>query len=95
LDVGLATEVEKLAAHAEAKEKYLTVAFLSASDKSRYGKVLEDLENDFMKGTNNYLKTLTSAYNLMVNYKKYQKPASQIYNDSDGWHLQTYRKKRR
>jgi hypothetical protein len=84
VDVGLATEVERLAAQAQAKEKYLAVAFLNASDNSRYGKLLEDLENDFTKGTNNYPKTLTSAYNLMVNYKNYHKPASRIYNDSDG-----------
>jgi hypothetical protein len=84
VDVGLATEVERLAAQAQAKEKYLAVAFLSASDKSRYGKLLEYLENDFTKGTKNYPKSLTSAYNLMVNYKNYHKPASRIYNDSDG-----------
>jgi hypothetical protein len=84
VEVGLTTEVGKVVAHTEAKEKYLAVAFLSASDKSRYGKLFEDLENDFTKGTNNYPKTLTSAYNLMVNCKNYHKPASRIYNDSDG-----------
>jgi hypothetical protein len=35
-----------------------------------YGKLIEDLENDFIQGQDSYPKILTSAYNLMVNWKQ-------------------------
>jgi hypothetical protein len=66
------------------KERYLAVAFLRASDKVRFGKLLEDLENNYTKGGNNYPTTVTSAYNLVVNYKNYQKPATRLINNSEG-----------
>jgi hypothetical protein len=59
-----------------AKDKCLAIAFLSGANKARYGKLLEDLETDFTKGSNYYPSSVTSAYNLLVNYKNYQRPAS-------------------
>jgi hypothetical protein len=40
-------------------------------DRDRYGKLLEEIENDFLKGHDNYPKTPTKAYNLLVNYQNY------------------------
>jgi hypothetical protein len=37
-----------------------------------------------MKGSNHYPKTVTEAYNLIVNYRQ-SKPAGRIYNDSEGF----------
>jgi hypothetical protein len=34
------------------------------------GRMLEDLEDDFTKGANNYQVGITLAYNLVINYKK-------------------------
>jgi hypothetical protein len=45
--------------------------YLARSDQSRFEKLIEDIENDFLKGHNNYPKTPTEAYNLLVNYKNY------------------------
>jgi hypothetical protein len=50
-----------------AKDTYLDVDMLSAADKSSYGKVTEDLENDFRKGHNNYPTNVRVAYNLIIN----------------------------
>jgi hypothetical protein len=60
-------QVEK--ANSAIKKRFLAVAFMGASDKVRFGKLLEDLENDYMKGSNNYPTMVTPAYNIMVNYK--------------------------
>jgi hypothetical protein len=50
------------------------------ADTTRYGKMLEELENYFTKRSNNYPSTaVTSAYNLLVNYKNYQRPASIVF----------------
>jgi hypothetical protein len=35
------------------------MAMLSASDKARYGQLIEDLENNYIKGNNNYPATIT------------------------------------
>jgi hypothetical protein len=47
------------------------IAFLLGCDRSRYGKlVIEDLENDFLQGRNNYPTTVDAAYNLLTNWKQ-------------------------
>jgi hypothetical protein len=55
----------------EAKERILdkTVAYgiLVRADRDRYGKLIKEIENDYLKGHNNCPKTPTEAYNLLVN----------------------------
>ena len=46
------------------------IAFLLGCDRSRYGKLVEDLENDFLQGRNNYPTTVVAAYNLLTNWKQ-------------------------
>jgi hypothetical protein len=59
----------------EARERILnkTVAYgiLVRADRGRYGKLIEEIENDFLKGNNDYPKTPVEAYNLLVNYRHY------------------------
>jgi hypothetical protein len=52
------------------RERLLACAFLTGSDRIRYGKLLEDLENDYTQGKNNYPSTLQQAYNLLVHWKQ-------------------------
>jgi hypothetical protein len=65
-----------------AQQRYLACAFLLGSDRCRYGKLLENLENDFLQGRDNYPpENLTSACNLLVNWKqkdfqRYQGPVN-------------------
>jgi hypothetical protein len=54
----------------DAQGRYLAVAFLLGADRNRYGKMVEDLENDFLQGQNNYPRTLTAAYHLLTNWKQ-------------------------
>ena len=54
-----------------AKDQYLAVAFLLGADRSRYGRLIESLENDHIRGKQAaFPKTLTSAYNLLTNWKQ-------------------------
>jgi hypothetical protein len=59
------------------------MVYLLAVDKQRYGKLLDELENDFTKGTYNYPDSVTKAYNLVVNHKGQQRVVSHLLNDSE------------
>jgi hypothetical protein len=50
-------------------EEYLAVAFLSGSDRARFGCLLDRLQNDYLQGNNAYPRTLSSAYHLLTNWK--------------------------
>ena len=64
-----ATEAQEDAAEIQGIEWYLALAFLMGSDRSRFGRLLEKLENDFTAGHDNYPKTLTDAYNMLLEWK--------------------------
>ena len=42
----------------EARELYLAVSFLLGADRARYGKLIEDLENNFLQGQHLFPKTI-------------------------------------
>ena len=63
------TEAQEEAAEIQGIEWYLALTFLMGSDRSRFGCLLEKLENDFMAGHDNYPKTLTDAYNMLLEWK--------------------------
>jgi hypothetical protein len=44
--------------------------FLAVADRSWFGKLLEDLENDFLQGHDGYPKTLSDEYSLLTNWKE-------------------------
>ena len=69
IDIDEATEAQEEAAETEGTQWYLVLAFLMGSDRSRFGRLLEKLENDFTAGNNNYPKTLTDAYNMLLEWK--------------------------
>jgi len=53
------------------ENKTIAYGILARADRSRYGKLIEEVENDFLKGNNDYPETPTEAYNLLVNYRNY------------------------
>jgi Zinc knuckle len=55
---------------ASATTEYLAVAFMLGADRTRYGKLIEDLENSYLQGQSNYPKTVTEAYNVLSNWKQ-------------------------
>ena len=64
------TEAQTKEVQAESCEQYLAVAFLLSANRTQYGKLIEDLENDYLQGRNNYPTTVTSAYHLITNWKQ-------------------------
>jgi hypothetical protein len=54
-----ATDAEMAAAEAYTRDKYLACAFLAGACRHRYGKLIEDLENDYTMAIDKYPKTLT------------------------------------
>ena len=52
-----------------AKQKHLVLAMLCGADRGEYGKLVEELRNNFTKGGNYYPENLTEAYELLLNYK--------------------------
>jgi hypothetical protein len=62
---------------AAAREQSIAVAFLNKVDKTRYGRMLEDLKNSYLLGQNNYPTNLTDAYNLVVNWQ--QDPQNRVH----------------
>ena len=69
INVDEATDVQEEAAATEGIQWYLALAFLMGSDRSRFGRLLEKLENHFTAGNDNYPKTLTDAYNMLLEWK--------------------------
>ena len=54
-----------------ANELYMATVFIAQADKRRYGKLQEELENDFTKGNDNYPTDLVKAYHMLSEYKHY------------------------
>jgi hypothetical protein len=53
------------------RNKKIAYGKLVRADRGRYGKLIEEVENAYLKGNNNYPRTPTKAYNLLVNYRNY------------------------
>jgi hypothetical protein len=51
--------------------KKIAYGILVRADHGRYGKLIEEVENAYLKGNNDYPRTPTEAYNLLVNYRNY------------------------
>jgi len=52
--------------------KKIAYGILVRADCGRFGKLIEEVENTYLKGNNDYPTTPTEAYNLLVNnYKNY------------------------
>jgi hypothetical protein len=65
------TEAQMREAKERIENKTVAYRILVQADQSRYGKLMEEVENDFLKGHDDYPKTPTNAYNLLVKYRNY------------------------
>ena len=61
----------QLKAKAMARDRTLAISFIMSSDPRRYKQVVRDLENDFLKGKDNYPKDVPTAYKLLNEYRIY------------------------
>jgi hypothetical protein len=70
------TANEKSEAQKVGQERYLAVAFLLGADSIRYGMMLEEIENEYLRDCDklskvgSYPLTIANAYKYLKNYKK-------------------------
>jgi hypothetical protein len=68
-DPNVPTLAEMEEACTQAKDRFLVVRFLINSDKAQYGSLVQDVKNEYTRGTNTYPTTLSAAYDYIVNYQ--------------------------
>ena len=66
--MAMATQKENM--WIEAQEWYYGLAFLMGADWVRFGRYLEDLENDFTQGVDRYPKSRVDAHHVLANWKQ-------------------------
>jgi hypothetical protein len=60
---------ERTHAKERAKDQYLAVMFLVNSDKKQYGALVQDIENEYTRGSDTYPTSLSAAaYDYIINY---------------------------
>ena len=64
------TTIQK--ANMDAKEGYYTMEFLQEADRARYGKILGEMDNGFVKGMDSYTKTVLVVYSLIKKLQSVQ-----------------------
>jgi hypothetical protein len=73
-----ASQSEKETATTEARDTTIACAFILGADKSRFGKLMEDLENAYTQGDDKYPTDLTDAYKLLTNWKQDPRNLAQV-----------------
>jgi hypothetical protein len=63
------SEAQKVAAQTASSELCLATMFIHQSDRRRFGKLSEELENSFTKGNDDYPDNRVSAYHLINEHK--------------------------
>lgn len=64
-----ATDEQVKKAEAKAFDRLVAVAFINSVDKARFQEVSTNLENEFLKGNDQYPIDLTTAYNMLSNWR--------------------------
>jgi Zinc knuckle len=76
-----ATDAERLRVSAAARERYLATAFIMGADRRRFGGLLRDIENSYLRNTDIYPKTMTAAFNLLANWKEEASRTHRVVSD--------------
>ena len=66
---GLITEkIEEI--YQEVRERQMACALLLSADRARFGRLVEDIENSYVEGTDRYPKTLGDAHKRLEYWKQ-------------------------
>ena len=80
-----ATKKQIAQAEKDSTDRYLAMCFMLGADKYRFGKLIEDFENQHTQGMKAFPSTLSSAFGLINNWKNAPKLITKIIeSDSDG-----------
>ena len=69
LDRDQATEAEVTASEERATERQLAMGLILGADRQRFGKLIEDLENQHTQGMKSFPQTVSEAFILLNNWK--------------------------
>jgi len=69
VDINMASDDDKASYAEGARQRYLATAFILGSDRKRYKKLIQGLENDYLQGQDKYPRNLTGAYHLLLHWK--------------------------
>jgi hypothetical protein len=89
------TDAERGAAIKSTTERYLAVASLLGADRFRYGTLVEEIENEYLRNKGDassagtYPTTVAKAYDYLYNYKKGPKNLSRLLGQHSGNDLNT------
>jgi hypothetical protein len=96
IDANNPSDVERIAATKTATDRYLAVAFLLGADKLRYGTLVEEIENEYLRNKGNsstagtYPTTMAEqAYDYLCNYKKDPKNLTRLLGQNTGTNMNT------
>ena len=84
IEPSTATPTQKENARIEAQEWYYGLAFLMGADRVRFGRYLEDLENDFTQGVDRYPKSRVDAHHVLANWKQDPRNLVRLTGGNDG-----------
>jgi hypothetical protein len=90
VDTDNPTDVEQALAVQAATQWYLAVALLLGADTTRYGTLIEEIENEFLCNKGNtstadtYPTTVSEAYDYLCNYKKDPKNLTRLLGQNTG-----------
>ena len=70
IEPSMATATQNENAHIKTQEWYYGLDFLMGADHVRFGRYLEDLENDFTQGVDQYPKSRVDAHHVLANWKQ-------------------------
>ena len=94
IDENTATPGQKEQARVKAREGFLAICFIQTLDRSRYGSMIEDLENDYTAGDDKYPETVVDAYNRALRYKRDPKLLTKLLSPGTQEELAFIQKKR-
>eukprot|EP00957_Ditylum_brightwellii_P109785 8373248-Ditylum_brightwellii.AAC.1 len=70
IDVVAGASTNKRAkAAADTKEAYMAIVFLASATRAKYGRLLKELANNYLKGADEYPRTMVAAHKLPLNYQ--------------------------
>ncbi len=84
IEPGAATAEQLATARKMTQDAYLGVAFILGADRNRYGKLIEDLENDYTQGQDNYSQLLNAAYSWLTIRNQAARYSCIVGNGHDG-----------
>jgi hypothetical protein len=72
LNIDTMSTADARALRLEAQDQYLAVSFIMGADKRRFGTLLVEMGNEFLKygESNAYPQTVTQAYSWLLRYQK-------------------------